>query len=41
LLFVDRVIALRAGRIVGDTAAADTSYAQLLDLTVGAAGAVA
>jgi ABC-type sugar transport system ATPase subunit len=41
LLFVDRVIALRAGRIVGDTVAADTSYAQLLDLTVGAAGAAA
>jgi ABC-type sugar transport system ATPase subunit len=41
LEFVDRVLALRAGRVVGDLPAADTSYAQVLDLTVGAAGAVA
>jgi rhamnose transport system ATP-binding protein len=41
LEFVDRVVALRAGRVVGDLPAADTSYAQVLDLTVGAAGAVA
>jgi ribose transport system ATP-binding protein len=41
LEYVDRVIALRAGRIVGDVPAAEASYAAVLDLTVGAAGAAA
>ena len=41
LLFVDRVVALRSGRIVGDLAAATTDYAEILDLTVGAIGAQA
>jgi len=40
LEFVDRVVALRNGRIVEDVAAAETSYAELLDLTVGAVKAV-
>ena len=38
LQFADRVIALRGGRVVGDVAAKDTSYAEVLDLTVGALG---
>jgi ABC-type sugar transport system ATPase subunit len=37
LEFVDRVVALRDGRIVEDVQARKTSYAELLDLTVGAA----
>lgn len=41
LEFVDRMIVLRAGRIVDDVPARKTSYAQVLDLTVGAAGAKA
>ena len=40
LQFVDRVVALRGGRIVADLPAGETSYAQMLDLTVGALGAV-
>jgi ABC-type sugar transport system ATPase subunit len=39
LQFVDRVIALRGGRVVGEVPVGETSYAQVLDLTVGAAGA--
>lgn len=35
LLFVDRLIAIRAGRIVGDLAGPRTDYAEVLDLTVG------
>ncbi len=38
LLFVDRIVALRGGRIVADMPAADTSYAEMLDLTVGSLG---
>ena len=38
LEFVDRVVALREGRIVEDVAAADTSYAEVLDVTVGSVG---
>ena len=38
LLFVDRIVALRGGRIVADMPAADTSYAEVLDLTVGSLG---
>ena len=41
LEFVDRVVALRDGQVVEDVAAAETSYAELLDLTVGAVKAVA
>lgn len=41
LLFVDRIIALRGGRIVADAPAADTGYAEVLDLTVGSVGAEA
>jgi ABC-type sugar transport system ATPase subunit len=41
LEFVDRVVALRDGRVVGDRPAADTSYAEVLDLTVGALGVAA
>jgi ABC-type sugar transport system ATPase subunit len=41
LLFVDRIIALRSGRIVGDLVANKTDYAEILDLTVGALGAQA
>ena len=41
LEFVDRMIVLRAGRIVGQMNAEATSYAQVLDLTVGATGALA
>ena len=36
LEFVDRVVALRGGRIVENVPAGETSYAELLDLTVGA-----
>ncbi len=36
LEFVDRVVALRRGRVVSDVRAADTSFAELLDVTVGA-----
>jgi ABC-type sugar transport system ATPase subunit len=36
LEFVDRVIALRRGRVVSDVRAADTSFAEILDVTVGA-----
>jgi ABC-type sugar transport system ATPase subunit len=35
LQFVDRMVALRAGRVVADVPARSTSYAQILDLTVG------
>jgi ABC-type sugar transport system ATPase subunit len=35
LQFVDRMVALRAGRVVADLPAHTTSYAQILDLTVG------
>jgi ABC-type sugar transport system ATPase subunit len=35
LQFVDRIVALRAGRVVTDVPARSTSYAQILDLTVG------
>lgn len=38
LLFVDRIVALRAGKVVGDTLASQTSYAEVLDLTVGSLG---
>jgi ABC-type sugar transport system ATPase subunit len=38
LLFVDRVVALRGGRVVGELVARDTTYAEVLDLTVGALG---
>jgi ABC-type sugar transport system ATPase subunit len=38
LEFVDRVVALRDGRVVGDLQANETSYAEVLDLTVGALG---
>ncbi len=38
LLFVHRIVALRGGRIVADVPAADTSYAEVLDLTVGSLG---
>jgi ABC-type sugar transport system ATPase subunit len=41
LLFVDRVIALRGGRVVGERAARDTTYAEVLDLTVGSMGVTA
>ena len=41
LLFVDRVIALRDGRVAGELSACDTNYAEVLDLTVGAIGAQA
>jgi ABC-type sugar transport system ATPase subunit len=36
LEFVDRVVALRRGRIVRDVPAAETSFAEILDVTVGA-----
>jgi ABC-type sugar transport system ATPase subunit len=39
LEFVDRVVALRDGRVVGDLPAHEADYAQVLDLTVGAIGA--
>jgi len=39
LQFVDRLIALRGGRVVGEAPVGETSYAHTLDLTVGAAGA--
>ena len=38
LLFVDRIVALRGGRIVADMPAAATSYAEVLDVTVGSQG---
>jgi ABC-type sugar transport system ATPase subunit len=38
LEFVDRVVALRDGAVVGDVPAKETSYAEVLDLTVGALG---
>jgi ABC-type sugar transport system ATPase subunit len=41
LEFVDRIVALRNGRIVGDVATTETSYAEILDLTVGSAGVLA
>jgi ABC-type sugar transport system ATPase subunit len=41
LQFVDRVVALRGGRVVADLRAVDTDYAHMLDLTVGSLGAVA
>ena len=41
LLFVDRIVALRGGRIVADMPAAATGYAEVLDLTVGSLGAEA
>ncbi len=39
LQFVDRIVALRGGRIVENVPAQDTSYAQILDVTVGAVAA--
>jgi ABC-type sugar transport system ATPase subunit len=39
LEFVDRIVALRGGRIVENVPTQDTSYAQLLDVTVGAVAA--
>jgi ABC-type sugar transport system ATPase subunit len=36
LEFVDRVVALRRGRLVSDVRASDTSFAEVLDVTVGA-----
>jgi rhamnose transport system ATP-binding protein len=36
LEFVDRVVALRRGRVVRDVPAADTSFAEILDAAVGA-----
>ncbi|HWE11640.1 MAG TPA: sugar ABC transporter ATP-binding protein [Solirubrobacteraceae bacterium] len=36
LEFADRVIALRRGRVARDVPAADTSFAEILDVTVGA-----
>jgi ABC-type sugar transport system ATPase subunit len=36
LEFVDRVIALRRGRVARDLPAAETSFAEILDVTVGA-----
>jgi ABC-type sugar transport system ATPase subunit len=39
LQFVDRIVALRGGRIVENVPVQDTSYAQLLDVTVGAVAA--
>jgi ABC-type sugar transport system ATPase subunit len=41
LQFVDRIVALRGGRVVADLHAGETDYAHLLDLTVGSLGAVA
>jgi len=41
LEFVDRIVALRAGCVVADVTAYERSYAQILDVTVGAAGATA
>jgi len=38
LQFVDRMVALRAGQVVADVPAQDTSYADILDLTVGSVG---
>jgi ABC-type sugar transport system ATPase subunit len=38
LLFVDRVVALRGGRVAGEFVARETTYAEVLDLTVGARG---
>jgi ABC-type sugar transport system ATPase subunit len=40
LQFVDRIVALRAGRVVTDVPARSTSYAQILDLTVGSVAGV-
>ena len=39
LEFVDRIVALRGGRVVADVPARETSYAEVLDLTVGSVGA--
>jgi ABC-type sugar transport system ATPase subunit len=41
LQFVDRIVALRGGRVVADLPAAETDYAHMLGLTVGSLGAVA
>lgn len=38
LQFVDRMVALRAGQIVANVPAQETSYADILDLTVGSVG---
>jgi ABC-type sugar transport system ATPase subunit len=38
LQFVDRVVALRAGQVVANVPAQETSYANVLDLTVGSLG---
>jgi ABC-type sugar transport system ATPase subunit len=38
LEFVDRVVALRAGTVVADLLTQHTSYAEILDLTVGSVG---
>jgi ABC-type sugar transport system ATPase subunit len=35
LLFVDRLVALRSGRVVADLPGPETDYAEVLDLTVG------
>jgi ribose transport system ATP-binding protein len=39
LQFVDRMVALRAGQVVANVPARETSYADILDLTVGSVGA--
>jgi len=41
LLFVDRIVALRSGRVVGELVATETDYAEVLDLTVGSLGMAA
>jgi len=41
LEFVDRIVAFRRGRVVADVPSGLTSYAEILDLTVGSAEAVA
>jgi len=38
LEFVDRLVALRNGKIVADFSAGETSYTQVLDVTIGAQG---
>jgi ABC-type sugar transport system ATPase subunit len=38
LQFVDRMVALRAGQVVANVPAQETSYADILDLTVGSVG---
>jgi ABC-type sugar transport system ATPase subunit len=38
LQFVDRIVALRAGQVVANVPAQETSYADILDLTIGSVG---